>query len=194
MHILAFDLARKCGVAYGDERCEKPRSFSFPLYSEGVKEGYYFGAGKLGEFLNEWIQVNVVDAIVCEKFMDPAAQDNQAAIISGLIYQGAILGVAKNYDIPVHMVPVASARKDFCGRSTAHPPRKPGTPHLTQRERERRREDTKKMVWDRCAQIGYVDRGDTPDYDRSDALCIFSWAIGHIARAPRALMLSSPAW
>ncbi|PWB94697.1 hypothetical protein [Methylosinus sporium] len=194
MKILGLDLARKCGVGYGDESERTPRSFSFELYSEGRSEGYYDGAGKLGSWLNDWITANVVDAIVCERFLDPSAQENQAAIISGLLYQGAVLGVARCYDIPVYLYPVASARIHLCGRATAHPPRRGGAPRLSKREVAQRREDTKRMVWKQCVMLGLIPSDAIPDYDRSDGVCMWEYGVAKLTRATRPLALSNPAW
>jgi hypothetical protein len=191
MKLLSLDLARKTGVSYGDASCAKPQSFSVELYREGG--GYHDGAGKLGVYLNEWLQVNGVDAIAVEDIMDPAAQHSHHAIISGILYAGVVHGLASNYDVPVYRVKVASARKHFCGRATAHPPRRPGTPQKSEWQIKRDREDTKNMVWRRCVQLGYVGAGDRIDYDRSDSLCIWDYAAHTVCRATRPLVLNAGA-
>ena len=194
MKILALDLARKTGVAFGDSSCARPQSLSLELYKAGVGN-YYDGASRLGCHVSEWIQVMDPDVIAVEDIMDPSAQHSRDVIVSGILYQGAVFGVAGDFGVPVHRINVASARKHLCGRATAHPPRRPGSPPKSKAQIDRERADTKMMVWIRCRALGYVGHGDTVDFDRSDALCIWDYAVSTIARASRPLILrEAAAW
>ena len=181
MKILALDLASRAGWVYGDALAVRPASGAWLLRERG--QSYHRASGLLGAKVRDFLELGV-DQIWIEKFIDPAAQKRTEAILISILLRGAVDGVAECYDVPVHHVPVATARIAFCGKATAHPSRKPGAPAKPSWQIDRERMDTKQMIWRAAVKQGYFDAGQREDHDASDAACVWSYAACKAGRTP----------
>ena len=203
MHIDAFDLADVMGWAHGRSG-EIPESGSMRLRKR--PEVSEVGAQRLGKWLFErWSQPALrPDIVIVERAQEiaatfqrnvrsedgaPAFSGSADAVRSQILYHGALHAVAGLFDIEVYAPTAATVRKHLCGAASAAPPRKRGSPLRTSEEKRRDREATKRMVLDRLVMMRYLPR-DCTDTDRADAVAVWAWGDGSVARtAPRELHL-----
>lgn len=177
MILLALDLGRSTGVAYGDPANGKPKIETWELaldYGEPKLAAGMFGARLRDQFRNH----PRPDRIVVEEFMAPAASENQNSTIAQILLHGGLHFAGGIYRIPITALSVGAARKHFCGKSTALP-RTKGRKR-TQREKKQARDANKKMVLDRAKLLGYVPRS-CEDDNQSDAAALWDWGMVHLA-------------
>jgi hypothetical protein len=182
--LLALDCATKTGWALGEPEV-MPAVSSWRLKGETPHDK----ARRLAAHLRDLCMIGDISKIAVEDAMRPEAYLSDDVTVLTFLLHGAVDAVAGCYDIPVFRAPAQTIRKHFCGRASANPPRRAGSPAKTPRQRQIDREETKKMVWARAVALGYFSRGEVPDYDKSDAVAVFDWAAHNVARAVRPLAL-----
>lgn len=197
MLLLALDLGRWLGFAYGD-------SAGTPLVGVerlAAKQSVEYRAGALGSWLWDFIHSNPQpDKIIVENYMNPAAiKESQIgtadAIVGQLLLHGAVHCIAGMVGIDVESVQISTSRIHFCGRASAVPAVRGHKRSSSEKNAARRA--TKQMVIDRAYLLGYMGgmhRGMAWE-DQSaiaDASCVFDWAKTHIARvSPETLVMFS---
>lgn len=181
MKILALDLAKRTGVAFGNAN-ELPRIIAWRVAK--TDQGPDDAARNLGCHLRDILCLGV-DLIAVENHLSPDAQLSYDAVVNSLYMHGAVDAVAGCYGVRVVRVSASTVRKHFCGKASALPPTRRGEPKRTARQKQDARMKTKKMVWDRCVTLGYFERGEPEDYDKADACALFDYAAhteGKVAR------------
>jgi len=191
MLLLALDLGRWLGFAYGD-------SASMPLVGVerlAFNQSVEYRAGALGAWLWDFLHSNPQpEKIIVEKFVNPAASFSADATVGQVLLHGAVHCIAGMLQIDVESVEVPALRKHFCGRASAVPAIRGR--QRSSAEKNAARRATKQMVIDRAYLIGYMHRmlhGGLAFEDQSaiaDASCVFDWARTHIARvSPTSLVM-----
>jgi hypothetical protein len=183
MLIMALDPGRRSGVATGVAGTI-PRVEAVSL--RGTKDGPEKAPSNLGCFLRDRWSLEKPDLLVVESPLNPAASKSADATISQLFCHGAIHAIAGCYGVPVRIVPAATARVHFCGKSSAAPKR--NAPRTPQQQREDR-EATNNMVLKRAIALRYLPHGCT-DWDKASAACLWDWASATLGRAqPKELVM-----
>lgn len=192
MKLLAFDLgSHKTGWALGQPGCPRPTISVWRVRRLGQtrEEAVADFSRRLRDLLD--LETSV-EKIAVEKYLDPMAQPETEQVISSLLMHGALRGVAAGYDIPVYEETVAKIRVHFIGRPTAVPARRRGAPPKSKRQVRIDREATKDLVWKQAVTLGYFERGETPSWDKSDAVAVWDWAAATLCRAPRPFAFDPP--
>lgn len=182
MKLVALDLATRCGWAYGEHDAPRPASGAWQL-RPGEKT-IDFAAAELGDRLCDFFDVNQVEECWMEGYMAPADHPDMDSLKTALMLRGVVLAVCRRYAVRAYDVSVQQARKDFCGKASAHPPRPPGSPPWPLHIAQQRRLDTKAMIWRAATDQGYFDRGEKQDFERSDAVCVWSFGAVRRGRTP----------
>jgi len=171
--ILALDLATNAGFALGDSN-GKPTSWSKRLKSPEDEPERAFK--KLGIELRDVFALETPDIVVVEAPMSMGgmvkldeesdrgfkftSNPNTIYMLTGLV--GVVFGICGPYGIMARKANVQKVRKDFLGVS--------------------RPKDPKRVVLDRCHQLGWLERSCRDD-NRADALALWSWACGEFGRS-----------
>lgn len=166
VNILALDLATNTGFAIGDSK-GKPTSWSRRLKTP--EDDVECAFGNLGLILRDMFMVECPDLVVVEAPMSMGGMvklDEQSDrgfkftsnpstiyMLGGLV--ASVYTICKPYGIRVRKANVQTVRKDFLGVA------RPSNP--------------KKVVLDRCRQLGWLDRTCRDD-NRADALALWSFA------------------
>jgi len=179
---LALDLAGLTGYCVGVAG-ETPRVGTWRLRKRGQTSED--AARNLGCLLRDMFVLDLPDIIFAEDFMSLAAQLSADSGEMALRLHGALDAVAGAYGIPVRRTSAATIRVHFIGKATAHPPRKRGDPPRTARQKAQMREDTKRLVWRRAVQLGYIARGETEQFDISDAIAVFDHGVSTFCKVQR---------
>ena len=186
MRIAAFDLASRTGVAFGSAGATpKIEAWQLRTIGESPEEA----AATLGNMLDELFRVETFGLVAVENYLNPAAQPNADAVISGIMLRGALEAVASHHGITVEGVDVATIRKHFCGRATVAAPRRGNSPPRSAKQKAADRLATKEMVWRRAVALGYFSRDESPDYDRSDAVAVWDHAVATFSRVIRPFVM-----
>lgn len=134
---------------------------------------------RLGFFLRKRFDARKFDLIVAEQFVImPGQGAGNPALILSVRMHGALAWFAAEREIPLKTVSVSTWRKHFCGRSTAAPRM---TRKRTPKERNIARTRNKEMVRDEAALYGFAPP-DCKDYERTDAIGIYSWSVSEFGR------------
>lgn len=178
MRILALDLGKRMGVAYGDSMLlGHPGSlFVDAVLIHGTNAE--FRARNFGVWLNSMLRGYPSDLIVTEAPMNPAASRSADATIGQLYLHGALQAVTANLDVDVETAPVMAVRKHFCGQATAAPRR---TQKRTMAQANADRRAINMMVLHRAILLGYLP-GDSLDWDCANACALFDFACAKFAR------------
>ncbi len=182
MTMLGLDLASRCGVADGRFDCDRPFSYVWHLRQPGTS--LELAARNLGCELRDRLSVGDVTDIWVEDYMDPVAHPDNDSIKIAILLRGTVEAVSACYAVDVHSVDVNRARKAFCGKSSFNPPRRPSDPPWSREQAERRRLETKAMIWRAAVRHGLIPAGDRQQFDRSDAVCVWSFGATEAGRAP----------
>ena len=183
MKILALDLASSCGWTFGNSLVEIPTIQRWQLRREG--QSLHQASCNLGCSLRDLFELGCPDQVWCEQYLDPAAHPDSDSVKIALLLRGAVDAVASCYDIPVREVNVSSARISFCGKATFYPSRRAGSGPKPGWMIVRDLRANKQMIWDAAVRQGYFGAGETPQFDRSDSLCVWSYAACRVGgRAP----------
>lgn len=164
MLILALDIATNCGFAYGPAG-GIPRSGVVVL--KRPKDIIEIAPFNLVAWLRDLMKRGTIpDLVVVEAYISIASPIHKSAASIELQVQchGAIQAYCRCHGIRIEKVPTPTIRKHFCGRAHAGD-----------------RAETKRMVVQRCVQLGYLPRGCLDD-NRADACAVFDWAAVHLAR------------
>lgn len=188
MKILALDLSStRVGWAIGDALAERPLLHAWLVRREG--QSFFTAAGNIGCYLRDLCALEKPDVIAVEDYTKPEGQPSGPAGEAAILARGAVQALAFCYGAgPVRAVAVAEARKFFCGKSSAHPPARPGHPK-TSRQKKQDAYDTKKMIWDHGVGLGLIDPDMPQDFDKSDALAVWIWAACKFGDRPPPLIL-----
>jgi len=188
MKILALDLSSKrVGWCLGDSLAERIRLSAWMVRREG--QSFFTGTGNLGCYLRDLLSLEKPDLIAVEDYTKPEGQPSGEAAEAAILARGALQALAFCYGItPVRAVAVAEARKAFCGKSTAHPPPKRGE-YRSARTKKQYTYDTKKMIWDHGVALGLIPEDLPQDFDKSDALAVWSWAACKFGDRPPPFLL-----
>lgn len=166
MRLLALDLGRKTGFAYGDAG-KIPTSGSIVLRKTG--EPNALALGMLARWLRDHVRTHgKPDLIAAEHWMAPGAQPSGAAVEDALRLNGVVHCIAGVYGIDVTEPYPATIRSQVCG--AAYGPRMPDG-----------KRDTKGMVIRTVTRLGMVPVG-TMDDNLCDAIATFIWAESNFAR------------
>lgn len=182
MLILALDLASKCGWSLGGHLCERPASGVWNLVPPGAaldKAAY-----NLGQRVRDVFEIGKPDQVWVEGYIGTDRHPDQNSLKVALLTRGSVLAVCGCYGVPMYDVAASTARKAFCGRAAAHPPRKAGEPPWPERIARQRRLDTKEMVYRQAVKQGLLSVETKPSYDRADSVCIWSYAACKAGRTP----------
>lgn len=187
---LALDLAACSGYCVGVAG-EMPRVGTWRLRKRGQTSED--AARNLGCLLRDMFVLDLPDIIFAEDFMSLAAQLSAESGEMALRLHGALDAVAGAYGIPVRRTAAATIRVHFIGKATAHPARKQGEPPRTARQKAQMREDTKRLVWKRAVQLGYVERGAVEQFDISDAIAVWDHGTATFCKVQRRFEMFSEA-
>jgi hypothetical protein len=185
MRILALDLGRRMGVAYGDSATlgkVPPRIEAVTIRGISAEKR----AGALGDWLAALMTGDRYDLIVTESPMNPAASKSDHSTIDQLYYHGCLHGIAGIFKVPVETAPVMAVRKHFCG--VAHAPCVRGRKR-TAAEARAAREFINSAVLRRAILLGYLPE-DSKGWDEANAAALWDFGCSKYARAaPAALAL-----
>lgn len=164
--VLAIDAATNCGFAIG-EAASAPRSWSQRL--KGGDDDPERAFKKMGIALRDLFALEPPDLVVVEAPMSMGgmveADENSERgfrfksnpetiyLLNGLV--AVVFGICGPYGIRARKANVQAVRKHFVGKA--------------------RPQDPKKVVLERCWQIGYLPRN-VKDNNRGDAVALHVWA------------------
>lgn len=189
MKILALDLARKTGWAYG-KAGTKPNSDVKVLRSTDLD--VEVGAAEIGRFIRDicYLETERPDLIVYEAALPPFDNEDERgerkirrsveSIVQPPMLAGGVIAIAACYGIECRKVWPVTWRKHFLGRANF------GNPLAT-----------KNATVDRCRLLGYIPRDRVvrnknadPLFDQCDALGMWDYACAKFARhVPEALAM-----
>jgi hypothetical protein len=161
MNVLALDLARTTGFAYG-RAGDVPESGSVRLKKPDEPPGV--ACFNLMAFLSDRLVFWRPDLVAVEDFLNPVAQPSAAAAIQQLMLHGAAEGLLRSHSIRFEKVAAATWRKHYLGQANAG-----------------ERGKTKAMVLARARLLGHIPRL-SDDEDRAEACGIHDWACATFAR------------
>ena len=186
MRALALDLASCTGYCIGMAG-DTPRVGTWRLRKRGQTSED--AARSLGCLLRDLFVLDLPGIIFAEDFMSLAAQLSADSGEMALRLHGALDAVAGAYGIPVRRTSAATIRVHFIGKATVHPPRKRGEPQRTARQKAQMREDTKRAVWRRAVQLGYLERGVAENFDVSDSIAVWDHGTSTFCKVQRPFAL-----
>lgn len=182
MLILGLDLAGRTGYALGAHDTTRPATGAWSLVKDG--EDLDMAAARLGGRLRDLFEIARPDQVWVENYIATNDHPDQDSLKIALFTRGAVRSICYCYDVPMFDVAVSTARKQFCGKASAHPPRRPTDPPWTQQEIRRRRRDTKQMIWNEARRQGLIADDVREDFERSDAACVWSFGACRAGRVP----------
>lgn len=161
MNILALDIARTMGFAYGPAG-QVPESGSVVLKRRDEPPGV--ACFNAMAFLSDRFVFWKPHLVAIEDFLNPVAQPSASAAIQQLMLHGAIEGLVRSHGVQIQKVAAATWRRHYVGKANAG-----------------ERGKTKALVLSRARLLGHVPKIST-DEDRAEACGIHDWACATFAR------------
>jgi hypothetical protein len=180
MILFAVDPGSRSGFAIGKAGAA-PRAGAVRLKKAGEpgeKAVFNFAA-----FLRDNFEFEKPDLYVQEHFLDPRFSLGADAAILGVELYGVAVAMCGLYSVRMVSPEVNAVRQFLCGKTSALPPRRKGSAPRTVAQREEARKATKRMVIDRCHQLGLL-AGDVFDDNQADAIALHAYASMRFVRIP----------
>ena len=180
MKLLALDLGSTSGWSLGAPDA-MPHVSSWRLKGQD----HHSRAGNLAENLRDLCMLGGIELIAIEDAMSSVAMLSPDVVELTFLLHGAVDAVAACYGIPTRRTAVGTIRKHFVGKASAAAPRARGSAPRSAKQRAADREAIKALVWKRAVQLGYFERGERPQYDRSDSVAVFDHAAHTFCKVQR---------
>lgn len=183
MLLLGLDLAGRTGYCLGAHDTVRPATGAWQI-ARDFDSDLDVAAGRLGERLRDLFEIGRPDQVWVENYIATHEHPNQDSLKIALFTRGAVRAICACYQVPMFDVAIQTARKHFCGKASAFPPRRatdrPWLPH----EIDQRRRATKQMIWRAAVQQGLISPDVREDFERSDAACVWSYGACQAGRSP----------